>query len=847
VAVQADGKVLVGGVFTSYNGTAGQNNLIRLNADGTRDASFTTGTGFNTRVTTVAVQADGQVLAGGWFSSYNGVSQNRLIRLNADGTPDAAFNANTRFPSLPVYSVAVQADGKLLVGGNFASYGGDATKNLLVRLNADGTRDGTFANGPGFNINLVGGVVGNFVACVAVRADGKVLAGGNFTSYDGATSQNFFVRLNADGTRNATPTAVAGASFSFAPGNTTTNPLVTGTTGSYTATASLNGETAAASNAVVLVACPPPAVSSFTPASGLAGTSVTLTGTDLDVVTGVRFGTGILTTNFVAQSATSLTVRVPVVAATGAITLTNNLGAAAPTATAFTYVPRRNLAATLSPAGPLDVCQPRTPTATASSPAFATGAGFDNDAYSVAVQADGKVLVGGRFASYNGATGQNRLIRLNANGSPDAGFATGTGFNNGVTSVAVQADGQVLAGGFFASYNGTTANSLLRLNADGSPDAGFNTGAGLDNGVHTVAVQADGQVLAGGRFSSYDGTAGQNRLIRLNADGSLNATTTAVAGASFSFAPGNTTTNPLVTGTTGSYTATASLNGETSAASNAVVLTACPVPVISSFAPVSGPVGTSVTITGTNLSFVSSVSFNGTAQTTITATTATSLTVAVPAGATTGSMTVTTAGGTSAASSQSVTVPLPLPVTLTSFQAVLHNAHDAVLRWTTASETRSAYFAVERSADGRTFAEIGRVAAAGSSTQARAYELANPQPLTGVTYFRLRQVDLDQTTAYSPVVTLSPAYKEAVQVNLFPNPTVGHGPVQLALRGLAGRPVTVTVRDLLGRALLTQHLVPDGYQAVAPLLGSPDLPSGVYMVTASDGSQTWTSRWSRVP
>ena len=192
-------------------------------------------------------------------------------------------------------------------------------------------------------------------------------------------------------------------------------------------------------------------------------------------------------------------------------------------------------------------------------------------------------------------------------------------------------------------------------------------------------------------------------------------------------------------------------------------------------------------------------------------------------------------------------VATPLPVTLTSFQAVLHNAHDAMLRWTTASETHSAYFAVERSTDGRAFAEIGRVAAAGSSTQARAYELADPQPLTGVTYYRLRQVDTDQTTAFSPVVTLSPSRQEAVQVNVFPNPTVGHGPVQLALRGLAGRPVTVTVRDLVGRALLTQHLVPEGYQAVAPLRGSSDLPSGVYVVTVSDGSQTWTSRWSREP
>ena len=52
------------------------------------------------------------------------------------------------------------------------------------------------------------------------------------------------------------------------------------------------------------------------------------------------------------------------------------------------------------------------------SPAFATGTGFNDYVYAVAVQADGKVLVGGNFTSYNGTSGQNRLIRLNADGSP---------------------------------------------------------------------------------------------------------------------------------------------------------------------------------------------------------------------------------------------------------------------------------------------------------------------------------------------------------------------------------------------------------------------------------------------
>ena len=142
-------------------------------------------------------------------------------------------------------------------------------------------------------------------------------------------------------------------------------------------------------------------------------------------------------------------------------------------------------------------------------------------------------------------------------------------------SVAVQADGGVLVGGQFDGYNGTSAGNLLRLNADGSRDATFITGTGVSGVVLSFAVQADGQELVGGSFSAYNGTTGQNNLARLTTGGGLNATATAVSGATFTFAPGGSTANPLVTTTAGSYTATARLNGEPSATSNAVVLTAC--------------------------------------------------------------------------------------------------------------------------------------------------------------------------------------------------------------------------------------------------------------------------------
>ena len=146
-----------------------------------------------------------------------------------------------------------------------------------------------------------------------------------------------------------------------------------------------------------------PVISSFSPASGAAGTSVVVTGSNLNTISSVRFGTGSLGV-ILAQSATSLAVQVPVAAATGALTLVSNTGQVAISSSSFTYTPApAGLTASLSPAGPVNTCQPVTLTASASSAAFnAGGSGFDNTVTTTKVQPDGKVIVGGSFAAYNG-------------------------------------------------------------------------------------------------------------------------------------------------------------------------------------------------------------------------------------------------------------------------------------------------------------------------------------------------------------------------------------------------------------------------------------------------------------
>ena len=214
ISVQPDGKILVGGQFTTWNGVT-VNRIVRLNSDGTRDTAFTTnaGTAANGTVWSIAVQPDGKILVGGGFTTWNGATVNRIVRLNSNGTRDTAFtnNAGTAANSL-VFSIAVQPDGKILVGGEFTTWNG-VTVNRIVRLNSNGTRDTAFTNNTGTAAN-------GFVRPIAVQPDGKILVGGGFTTWNGVTV-NRIVRLNSDGTRDTafttnTGTAANGAVQSIA-------------------------------------------------------------------------------------------------------------------------------------------------------------------------------------------------------------------------------------------------------------------------------------------------------------------------------------------------------------------------------------------------------------------------------------------------------------------------------------------------------------------------------------------------------------------------------------------------------------------------------------------------------
>ncbi|MEI6395962.1 MAG: immunoglobulin domain-containing protein, partial [Verrucomicrobiota bacterium] len=183
LAVQPDGKILVGGSFTMLSGQP-RNYIGRLNADGTLDSGFNPGA--NGGVSSLAVQADGKILVGGGFTTLGSQTHTNIGRLNVDGSVDSGFNPGAGGGSNPwVGSMAVQADGKILVGGNFTMLAGQ-TRNRIARLNADGTLDSGF--NPGAN---------DQVYALALQADGKILVGGSFTY------QSDIVRLNAEGIRDS--------------------------------------------------------------------------------------------------------------------------------------------------------------------------------------------------------------------------------------------------------------------------------------------------------------------------------------------------------------------------------------------------------------------------------------------------------------------------------------------------------------------------------------------------------------------------------------------------------------------------------------------------------------------
>jgi len=167
-------------------GVAGLAGLALCGASAARGQTLDTlNPGANSTVSACAVQPDGRIVVAGDFTRLAGVTRNRLARLNADGTPDLSFNPNV---SGAVIAVALQPDGKVIVGGTFTNLGEQAHFSL-GRLNPDGSLDSSFTAGTDSKGSIY---------ALALQPDGKILIGGYFVLVNGQ-SRSYLARLNGDG------------------------------------------------------------------------------------------------------------------------------------------------------------------------------------------------------------------------------------------------------------------------------------------------------------------------------------------------------------------------------------------------------------------------------------------------------------------------------------------------------------------------------------------------------------------------------------------------------------------------------------------------------------------------
>lgn len=348
-------------------------------APGDVDLSFDIGSVItNGGVWSVAAQSDGKILiVGGFNATINDIARPGVLRVNPDGSADSSFLATGTCSSSGDGDVAVQQDGKILIGGRSWLINGEE-RHGIARLNTNGSLDTSFSCAAGE------------VNCIALQSDRKIIIAGQFSEVNGVP-RNSLARLNEDGSLDT--------SFLNSLNSNPGPPLLW-------ALALQNGG------------------------------KILIGGRYLDSVSGI------------------------------AVT---------------------NLAR-LNPNGSLDG-------------SFRTGLGGEALVFSIALQPDGKILIGGRFDSVNGSA-RFCLARLNPNGSLDESFPGQAGW---VHCFALQPDGKIFVGGWFSMINGVPRMNLARLNPDGSVDTSFlRDRAGPSAPVDSIAAQLDGKIVIGGEFSSVN-------------------------------------------------------------------------------------------------------------------------------------------------------------------------------------------------------------------------------------------------------------------------------------------------------------------------------------------------------
>jgi uncharacterized delta-60 repeat protein len=402
-------------VISSGNGNGGAAKII---GGGTLSMSsvsgFNIGAGFNSIPSSVKVQPDGKIIVSGNFTTFQGVTRNRLVRLNSDGSLDTAFAANIGTGlDQPATGIAIQSDGKIVLGGSFSNLNG-ISRNKIVRLNSDGTVDTAFYTNVGTGIN------DGTVQEVFVQSNGGIIVAGSFTIVNSVTNRNRLVRYSSAGVFDTTFYSNTGGPFS----------------GLFAGVAAM----VQADDGIVV--CPDPSLG--------AGTIKRFSATGVpDTTFNTNVGTGLA-----GSAAQGYAVKQQ---ADSKIVIGGNF-------TTFNGNTRGNLIR-LNSDGTEDTTF-----------ATAVGTAFNASIYSITVQTDASLVFYGSFTTFQGAT-RNHLVRLSAAGVEDAAFNAnqGTGVTGSPiqqqSQVAQQPDGKLLVAFNGSTFNGSSTPYLVRLQASGLQDA----------------------------------------------------------------------------------------------------------------------------------------------------------------------------------------------------------------------------------------------------------------------------------------------------------------------------------------------------------------------------------------
>ncbi len=462
-AIRPNGQIVIAGIWRDNGFFDFFSAVAQFNPDGTLDHAFLP-TRANDRGYHVALQPDGKIFLTGWFDDVGvpGLGRQNFVRLNPDGSVDLGFNSVGLSTSAFVSTMIEQSDGKIVAAGNFYS-GNEAPHRSLVRFNVDGTVDETFHSGWGVGQGLTPYQDWFWDVSIAHLPDGKLMLGTTTVSgqsYNLAFFNQSLLRLNMDGTPD----------LSYEP----TGILLTTSLGIQALLAEPDGKVIVAGESLV-PGFPSKVMARLNPDGSLDETF--LIGT-----AGLGSPRGLI-----RQTDGK-------VIAIGEFSDYSGSGRY--------HIVRVNTDGTVD---------------------ATFNHGPNKEVLAAALQPDGKIVIGGRFTSYNGIP-RKGLARIRPDGSLDLTFIPfsipATGPNDLVRAIMVQPDGKIVIAGRFSTYNGVSANRIARLNPNGSLDT--SAPSGLDDNPANLIMSglktADGQILIGGGFSNYGGVP-RNNIAKLRIDG----------------------------------------------------------------------------------------------------------------------------------------------------------------------------------------------------------------------------------------------------------------------------------------------------------------------------------------